>query len=361
MTLRPTLLSLVFGLLLSACGADTDDTGAPDSDSDADSDTDADADSDTDADADSDADADATFVFDITGSWEGTTLGFTRIVPGEKMVTTYEDLFTTPVDGATFGVEVDDPPPSTLFTNPDYPDQSVGVWLPDLFIDANSDGVHQEDEVYVGAAGVWGIWMEGTMPAEYTKLGFVDGWNGMHINTADGSIQWADRSAMPLPAAQEQLSIGGTVDAALDTDGVGLAIVSLLRFKGDASVEPIYDEPLVVDGEGRWQIDLDGPPPANHLVFSKDMGTTLAQEIPFGFLDTAEAGYDGENPAYGACYGAGPSVLLYLPTSTDVSSMALFAVMGWHVGWSLMTISDPPVMLDAAQALDLEISASCTF
>ena len=346
---------------------DDDDTADDDSSDDDTGDDDATGDDDTGD--DDDTSVEDTMVFDIDGEWSGTALTLIWFEPG-GMFDEDMSLLEQTVDGDPYGCNPGEPPADHLWEA--APGFRVAMYVPVLHEDLDGDGVRDPGEMIVGMGRAWPVWAEGAIPPDYTAQGVVEGWNAIEMDwEEDGEFAVHDVMGIPLGAnlwPVESLQLGGQYVGDLAVETQRLAVAPITMFEGQPVSSLMYDEPLALS----WTIDLSGEPPADHQVYDPHSGLNMAWEIPLAYLDNDGSGglSGGDEPTYMVCYDGATVVVFWgdAAMELEVAWYYEFALAAFGGGPGLFVAAmdpeagedDPPIQIDPADLLSLEVSGNCS-
>ncbi len=348
---------------------DDDDSQSDDDDVSDDDDTGDDDVADDDTGDDDDTVAPDTMAFDIEGEWSTTALELIWFEPGG----TYDeelDLFAASVDGDPLGAAVPDPPADQLWEA--APGFEVAMYVPVLFEDLDGDAERDPAEAIVGLGRTWPTWGEGSVPPEFAAAGVVAGWNAIEMDLDDeGAFEVHDVMAIPLAASLwpvESLQLGGSYLGDLPTDEQRLAVVPVQLLEGAPINSLLFDQPLTQS----WALTVSGDPPPDHQTVEPESGLAMAAEIPLTYSDVDGSGglTAGDQPQYCACHD-GNTVVVYWAAAATTFEQAWIFEYGWSgfggsPGYFATAIEpdagddEPPIPIDPADLLSLEISGACS-
>ncbi|GDX79556.1 hypothetical protein LBMAG42_13670 [Deltaproteobacteria bacterium] len=302
--------------------------------------------------------------FDLDGGWAGSTLTLTWLdasTLGTDSVVFGDVMFSADAGADPLLVSAGTPPASELLeADPEQaPGMMVAIYVPALHVDADGDGLLSGEETYVGAGATWPIYVTGVIPAQYTAMGVVDGWNAMYVFSGDEGPEFSDPMTIPLAAnvaVNEELTLGGSF--ADDPDGMGLVVIPGTAFEGGGVDSWLYDGPLAA----AWSIPLSGEPPAEHFSAMEGVGWA-AMELPVAYIDEGSGSFgEGDIPTNAACFGGVPVGAIWFPGPTDLMVALQFGMTGMGSGWVAMTTGDVGggTVLTEAEAASLSIDATCT-
>lgn len=310
--------------------------------------------------------------FVLSGNTDDTVLTLTRIrFSDSNDEPTFGDvLASAPVSGAT--VSVTPPVPNDLdeVDPTNAPGLMGAFFLPALSSDDNGNGAYDDGEPFVGIGLSLPTYFSGPIPASWTSVGVVEGWNALEFDfdsTNGGVTAVGDVSAIPLDTnlwPVSSITIGGTYGGTVKVDGLRLALLPYAAFHaGSLSGFMILEDEALTE---TWTLSVDGEPPANHFLSSVDWLSEIAGELPVAYKDQddSEDLTDGDQWLYLACSGSDAVALFYTPELTDRLAALYYAMSGAATGWSAWAFSpggnhEAPTALSSSEANRLVISSDC--
>ncbi len=340
----------LLALLLAGCDTAEDDTAPPDTD--------------TDTDVDTDGDVDADLIFEIEGGIDSTVLTLNWFSPGpDEPAFDHPPLAALMVTSATQGVSVADPPSTDLVElNPTlWPRFQVAMYLPGLHEDLDADRHHDEIEYWVGVGQVIPTWVAGIIPAEFSKMGLVEGWNAVLPGPSgfgtDATLYPV--TGIPLAAnlwANLPLTIGGGLEIEGDPSQMGFVALDMDDWSSVAESYPITDP---------WSITVEERPPEDSVAWDVETGVGTGVVWPFVFTDEdASGGYNwGDHVAGMICDDDELVMLAWAEPTTDLLAARYTDLLVGYTGWAPAVVdwkTDDSVVVDPALWLNLQVSLDCS-
>ncbi len=312
---------------------------------------------------DTGAEGPADLGFQLEGGWEGSTLTLTWVDPsslGTESLNFGGVLLSEDVSQAETLIHAGRPPESDLQElNPEEtPGMLMALYVPALHLDVDGDGLPQNGESFMAVGMTWAVYVTGVIPAEFTQLGVVDGWNAVVI-AKEGDPQFADAMTIPLPvnlAPNLELTAGG--DLGFDPDGARLMVISGQAFTGESPVGPLVDQALT----DPWEVALSGPPAADRFYLIQNMGIMGALEVPLSYDDANHSGAFEEasdSLLFAACSDAVPVGFLWLPPPSDLYSAFGIARMGVGSGWMAVQLAEGGSIVPPSLLTELVMDQTC--
>ena len=119
----------------------------------------------------------------------------------------------------------------TWLADDGYPDTGIAVFHSGLWLDEDGDGEVNGDEVYSGVGASKPLYLTGPVPEFLASMGLEEGWNVVFFAEESLTVEDPqDISVSENMLPNELLDIGGDVE--MDTDGTGLALVSVALLGG---------------------------------------------------------------------------------------------------------------------------------
>lgn len=252
-----------------------------------------------------------------------------------------------------------DPPDDYL-----EPSEVPGMYLA-FFVGAvhadDGDDRWDPDEDWYGASTFLTVYIDGAILPEILDLGLHSGWNALILG-GEGDVTVGDPLAQPLPVVyNDQLSLEGTADATIHPAS-RVSTLAGSAFSG-TGVEAMDDSALV---DGRWRLQLDGPPPADHLADVDGDGNIEAVELVLGYDDgdaSASLSLDGVDTPLGfGCVDDAVLISWWIPPSPDLTELMGVAQLGGTVGWNALAIVEGggTRVATEAETQSVVVSANCT-
>ncbi len=366
---------VLFPLMIPACtskDATGDDSSAvtdTDADTDTDTDTDADGDTDTDADGDTDTDTDTDttpegdITFNLDGEWSGQMVTLTwfdiRSVTAETLA--FGETLGTWAASADPLTVTPDAPAESEFIELDAkaaPGLMTAFYVPALFTDTDGDGLRAGSEPWTGVGSTYVVYVEGTIPAEYSASGVVAGWNDFTFT--ESGISSSPATAVPLATnltPVDTLTFGGTWGASdLKTARYGLALLPGSVFTGGAVESYVVDQVMT----DPFTATVTGDPPLDHQQELDIPGSTGALEVPVAYFDITDDNVyaSGDILAHGVCFDGSQVIVSWLAPPTSLGTAYTYAATGRVVGWGIYSAGTGEA-LTGIEAAGLEITDSC--
>ncbi len=257
-----------------SAGTDTVDSGADTASTDTATDT-ADTSNDSgDTDSGDTAVADGGITWNLGTRVSGAAVGLFPLDVAADLGVIETPWWTTGVDGSDTVTSPGGAPDMTYARAlPDFPDTTLAFFMPMVWDDANGNVVHDADERFRASSRIFGVYVDGALPAEIAALGLVLGWNALRLDTNGGLPVPFNTANVPLPLnldARSSLTIGGTLEGfATDDDGIVVVPPEVFSTPGR--------EPLAsVDAASPWSLTLEGAPPADHMMDVDGTGALFA-------------------------------------------------------------------------------------
>jgi hypothetical protein len=210
----------------------------------------------------------------------------------------------------------------------------VTLYTSTLFTDLNTSGAYDtgQGEAFVGISNMQVAYVTGTIPAQYSSIGIVEGWNAIDLSgdyPQLGSITSIPIEANYLPV--DSIAISGTA-----TGSGGLALVPRTALIGIPVTSVLSDGSLVAN----WSMSITGMPPADHMErLTEDpnsafAGASGAIELPVSYTDSDSSGgwTYADTHSYAACIGGSPVYLVYVYLSS-VEDIYMYNQHGGPAGW----------------------------
>jgi len=262
---------------------------------------------------------------------------------------------------AAFDPEPPDDADLTWLADDGYPDTGIAVFHTGLWLDEDGDGEVNGDEVYSGVGASKPLYLTGPVPEFLASMGLEEGWNVVFF--AEESLTVDDPQDISVSEnmlPNELLDIGGDVD--VDTDGTGLALVSVALLGGEAWVEPLYNE-APFSGSS-WSMSLDGSPGEDHIVDWDGGGFAYAFELPLLYADRDLSGdiSNGDDISAQACVDGSTAGVIWFPPTDDIEITAALHTFGVPLGWNaVMTGEDDGLsVLSDTEASSMHFDGSCS-
>ncbi len=345
---------ILLAVFLSACDDEADDDTSPD--------TDADTDADTDTDTDTDVDADLTF--EIEGGIDSTVLTLNWFSPGPgEPAFDHPPLAALAVTSSSQGVAVTEPPSTDLveLDPKQWPGFQVAMYLPALHEDLDADRHHDEVEFWVGVGQVFPTWVAGTIPAEFSKMGLVEGWNAVLPGLSGFETDATLYPVTGIPLAAHlwpglPITFGGTVEIAGDPSQMGLVALDMANWKNLlAESFPLTDP---------WALTMDERYPEDSVVWSEyDVGVGSGLLAALTDVD-GSGGYSTKDMLAGwICNDFELIGIGWVEPPTDLFAAWYTDLLMGFAGWAPVTIDlyaggfEP---VDPADWTNLQISMDCS-
>jgi hypothetical protein len=319
---------------------------------------------DTGADTGGDTGEPADLVFELDGTWAGSTLTLSWVDPttlGAQELVFGAPLLSAPATEAVLRVHAGAPPTADLteMDPTDAPGLLMALYLPALHVDSDGDGVQGGAEPFVGAGLVWAVYLSGTVPADMAEAGIREGWNAIAV-VSDGEPETADPMAIPLAASlvpAPDLTVGGRFGG--DPDDARLMVLSGQIFGGGDDVGPLLDQAL----SDPWSLTVTGVPEAERVYEIPEMGMEAALEVPLAYADNNGSGAFEETEdalLYGACSEGIPVGLLWLPPPTELLTAFSLAQRAMAPGWMAVRMGDTGGIVGPGDLNALAIDDTCS-
>ena len=300
--------------------------------------------------------------FTLSGAWSGSTLVLTMLVAdslGDEALEFGATRWSAP--GATeILLTAGEPPEEDLV--PLDPENAPGTlaafYVPTLHLDADGDGLQNDDEVFVGVGDTWALYIR-NLGANMPLPGLVEGWNAIHVDFLREDIRVADPMTIPVDASLAEMSsiaLAGTTSVDLPDDS-RFGVYPSIMFEGGIALAGLLDEPA----SESWSFSLEAPPPDDH--FSDLDGLYAAVELPLIYQDSHpnERLDDGDQLLHPVCAEGHAVGLLYIPPPTDLVVATSMTIYGIAPGWLATAFDEEglsPFSADALLNLDI---GSCSF
>lgn len=307
--------------------------------------------------------------FDLSGSWEGSTLTLIQFDVanfGSDTWTFGDVLLSAPADATPLQLAAGEPPEGHLVeADPENaPGMLAAIYVAALHADEDGDGQHDAGEAWVGVSPDLVVYLSGAVSGELTAAGFIEGWNAMELPTGEGPPTRVDPLAVPLPASfapVTELEIGGSVSGAV-SGGERMALQPFVTFDGSEVDEILLDE-LLTDP---WSMSVSGAPPADHVGILGDGSGPISEaalEIPVTYVDVDGSGdfNGGDQPLYAACNGDAAVALIWLEPPTELQTAFFLSSMGVGAGWAALQIGEAGgAPLTEAERTSLDFGTGCS-
>lgn len=292
-------------------------------------------------------------VFELSGEWGGTTLSLTALSFDQSgAVTLGEHLGSSLTAGEVIFYL---PEPTEVMPNPDDPSVSYELVVASLHRDDDGDGYPSGFEAISGVGTYWLLYWEGPVSPDLAQAGVVEGWNVYEPNAQI----IGDLLAIPVEAnmvPNNHIAVAGGYSGSED-----LSTLRMLLYPQAEALHPVSS--VIYEGAmtDPWAIDLEDPPPSDHL-FDAD-GTELAMELPLVYVDTDASGGPNEPDVglYNACIADGSYVgLIYLPEVTSLETAVGLSGGGIRPGWlgGAFDANNNLTVLESTELLTLSLCPS---
>jgi hypothetical protein len=304
------------------------------------------------------------FEFTLDGDYTDTVIALylVDLATGPDSTMLYDSAVVTS-DTVTFTLDA----PDSAWLSEIEPGMFAAFFLPVVFEDADGDGSHDSDEVFVGVGWDMPMWAAGTISSTYSGLGVGDGWNGLEVDPGvhSGTGVMAP-SALEIsldlwPA--EDMTIGGSYGGSAPITSMSLALLTKDVMGGGSVAALLYDDAQT----DPWTIDVSGAPDSDHVYTDSTTGLDLGLEYPIGYQDDdGSGGYTSADAMESwACYGTEAVLLEWCDPILDLTALFNYhSAVTTSPGWSLSSIdmSDKtaiPSLIDSADYLSLDVSEAC--
>jgi hypothetical protein len=274
------------------------------------------------------------------------------------------------VDAYPFGAAPGTPPADHLWEA--APGFDVAMYVPVLFEDLDGDAERDPGEVIVGLGRTWPTWAAGAIPQDMAAAGVVEGWNAIEMDLENaGAFEVRDVMAIPLAASLwpvVSLQLGGSYIGDLPAAAQRLAVVPAPALEGNPVNSLLYDQAF----SDPWALTISGEPPLDHQSYDPQSGLSMAWEVPLTYADADGSGgiSEGDQPLYLVCTDDHTVVIYWIGAATTFEHAWTFeygwSSFGGHPGYFAAALDpdagddDPPIYIDPADLLALEISGACS-
>lgn len=299
--------------------------------------------------------AEPNVAWDLAGDFDGMSFSLVSLnVDDFSMADIYAEA------EASARVELALDPPDDLLEQSEVPGMYLAFFVGAVHGD-DGDDRWDPDEDWYGASSFLTVYIDGVVPPEIIDLGLHSGWNSLILGGGEDVVV-GDPMAQPLAISYvEQLSFSGTADATISPQS-RVATLAGSAFSG-AQVDAMDDVGLV---DGRWSLELDGPPPSDHYADVDGDGNTEAVELVVVYQDGDESGslsFDGSDTPLGlGCVDNVVVVGWWIAPSPNLTALLSVAQFGGSVGWNALLLNDGDGtrLATEAETQSVVVSANCT-